>query len=64
MEQKFLVYKLENSKCRDEMQSEVNKYIETGWLIKDIKTVPSDSHIYATVIVLIEKSDSSTICIK
>ena len=64
MEHKFLVYKLADSDNRDHMESDVNNYLKIGWLVKDIKTIQGDNHIYSTVIVLIEKADNTTICIK
>jgi len=64
MEQKFLVYKISDSDNRDHMESDVNNYIKNGWLVKDIKTMQGDNRVYATVIVLIEKADNTTISIK
>ncbi len=64
MEQKFLVYKLSDSNNRDTMESDVNNYLKSGWIVKDIKIVQSDKNIYATVIVLIEKMSNTTISIK
>lgn len=64
MEQKFLVYKIGDSDNRDHMESDVNYYLENGWLVKDIKTMQGDNHIYGTVIVLIEKTNNTTISIK
>lgn len=55
MEQKFLVYKLAHSDNRDTMENDVNKYLKSGWLVKDIKIIQSDNDMYATVIVLIKK---------
>jgi hypothetical protein len=64
MEQKFLVYKLADSDNRDDMESAVNSYLKSGWLVKDIKIIQSDKNIYATVIVLIEKMSNASISIK
>jgi hypothetical protein len=64
MEQKFLVYKLADSDNRDAMESAVNSYLKSGWLVKDIKIIQSDKNIYATVIVLIEKMSNASISIK
>lgn len=64
MEQKFLVYKISDSDNRGHMESDVNNYIKNGWLVKDFKTMQGDNHVYATVIVLIEKADNTTISIK
>lgn len=64
MEQKFLVYKIGDSDNRDHMESDVNIYLENGWLVKDIKTMQGDNNVYATVIVLIEKMSNTQISIK
>ena len=64
MEQKFLVYKLTSANNRDTMESDVNIYLKSGWLVKDIKIIQSDKDMYATVIVLIEKMPNTTISIK
>lgn len=64
MEQKFLVYKIQDDSCRENMKCEVNNYLENGWLVKDFKSIQGDNHVFTTVMVLIEKINNSTINIK
>lgn len=64
MEQKFLVFKMEDGECRNKIQSEINSYLNDGWTVKIFQAIPGDKYIYATVFVLIEKSSKTKIDLK
>lgn len=61
LEQKLLVYKVEDDTCRQKIANEVNHHLLQGWSIKQFNPIPGDQNIYATVFVILEKQGKNKI---
>ena len=61
LEQKLLVYKVEDDACRQKIANEVNYQLLEGWSIKQFNTMPGDNNLYATVFVILEKQGKNKI---
>lgn len=61
LEQKLLVYKLDDDESRQKIANEVNYHLLEGWLIKQFNLMNGDPHVYATVFVILEKQGKNKI---
>lgn len=55
VEQKMLTYKIEDGETRNKIGSDINYYLQNGWLVKFFTGMAGDQHVYASVFVILER---------